>query len=155
MKIFDKITHWSHVITKQCFYVMFTLVILNIFLRYVFNINFIFMQELVMYMHAFVFLFGISICLKDDKHVRIDVISNKLDEKLKRVIEKLGLVLLIIPFCIFVIYESSPMILRSWDMLEGSSEPGGLPFTYILKTSIYVFALLILLQALKRLNEIK
>ena len=46
------------------------------------------MQELVMYMHAFVFLFGISICLKDDKHVRIDVISNKLDEKIKRVIEK-------------------------------------------------------------------
>ena len=87
MKIFDKITHWSHVITKQCFYVMFTLVILNIFLRYVFNINFIFMQELVMYMHAFVFLFGISICLKDDTHVRIDVISNKLDEKIKKVIE--------------------------------------------------------------------
>ena len=104
---------------------------------------------------AFVFLFGISICLKDDKHVRIDVISNKLDDKLKRVIEKLGLVLLIIPFCIFVIYESSPMILRSWDMLEGSSEPGGLPFTYLLKTSIYIFALLILLQALKRLIEIK
>ena len=39
------------------------------------------------------------------------------------------------------------MILRSWDMLEGSSEPGG--FTYLLKTSIYIFALLILLQALK------
>ena len=31
------------------------------------------MQELVMYMHAFVFLFGISICLKDDKHVRIEL----------------------------------------------------------------------------------
>ena len=87
MKIFDKITHLTHVVTKQCFYVMFTLVVMNIFLRYVFNINFIFMQELVMYMHAFVFLFGISICLKDDKHVRIDVISNKLDKKIKRVIE--------------------------------------------------------------------
>ena len=62
------------------------------------------MQELVMYMHAFVFLFGISICLKDDKHVRIDVISNKLDDKLKRVIEKLGLVLLIIPFFLSLIH---------------------------------------------------
>ena len=113
------------------------------------------MQELVMYMHAFVFLFGISICLKDDKHVRIDVISNKLDVKIKRVIDKIGLVLLIVPFCIFVIYESSPMILSSWDMMEGSSEPGGLPFIYLLKTSIYIFALLILLQALKRLIEIK
>ena len=155
MKIFDKITHWSYVFTKQCFYMMFTLVIMNIFLRYVFNINFIFMQELVMYMHAFVFLFGISICLKDDKHVRIDVISNKLDGKMKKVIEKIGLILLVIPFCVFVIYESSPMILRSWDMLEGSSEPGGLPFIFLLKTSIYIFSFLILLQALKRLVEIK
>ena len=108
-----------------------------------------------MYMHAFVFLFGVSICLKDDKHVRIDVISNKLDDKIKKVIEKLGLILLVVPFCIFVIYESSPMILRSWNMLEGSSEPGGLPFIYLLKTSIYIFSLLILLQALKRLIEIK
>ena len=155
MKILDKITHWSHVITKQCFYVMFALVVINIFLRYLFNINFIFLQELVMYMHAFVFLFGISICLKDDKHVRIDVISNKLDEQTRIVIEKLGLMFLIVPFCIFVIYESSPMILRSWDMLEGSSEPGGLPFIYLLKTSIYIFSLLILFQALKRLIEIK
>ena len=155
MRIFNKITHWSYFITKQCFYMMFILVIINIFLRYVFNINFIFMQELVMYMHAFVFLFGISICLKDDKHVRIDVISNKLDVKIKRVIDKIGLVLLIVPFCIFVIYESSPMILSSWNMMEGSSEPGGLPFIYLLKTSIYIFALLILLQALKRLIEIK
>ena len=88
MKIFDRITHLSHVITKQCFYIMFALVVINIFLRYVFNINFIYMQELVMYMHAFVFLFGVSICLKDDKHVRIDVISNKLDEKIKRVINR-------------------------------------------------------------------
>ena len=47
------------------------------------------------------------------------------------------------------------MILRSWDMMEGSSEPGGLPLIYLLKTSIYIFALLILLQALKRLIEIK
>jgi len=40
-------------------------------------------------------------------------------------------------------------------MLEGSSEPGGLPFVYILKSSIYFFSILILLQAIKRLIEIK
>ena len=155
MKFIDKISIWTQYFTKQCFYIMFIFVIVNILLRYVFNINYIFMQEIVMYMHAFIFLFGISICFRDDKHVRIDVFSNKLKHKVKLVIERIGLIFLVIPFCVFVLYESSPMIFRSWNMLEGSSEPGGLPFVYVLKSSIYLFSILILLQAIKRLNEIK
>ena len=148
MNFLEKISIISEYITKYFFYIMFILVIVNILLRYIFNINFIFMQELVMYLHAFIFLFGISICLKENSHVRIDVFSNKLDAKAKKYIEVLGTVFLIIPFCLFVLYESTPIIIRSWEMLESSGEPGGLPFIYILKSAIYVFASLLLIQAL-------
>ncbi|MEK9793419.1 MAG: TRAP transporter small permease subunit [Gammaproteobacteria bacterium] len=151
MNFLEKISIISEYITKYFFYIMFILVIVNILLRYIFNINFIFMQELVMYLHAFIFLFGISICLKENSHVRIDVFSNKLDAKAKKYIEVLGTVFLIIPFCLFVLYESTPIIIRSWEMLESSGEPGGLPFIYILKSAIYVFASLLLIQALGRL----
>ncbi len=151
MNFLEKISIISEYITKYFFYIMFILVIVNILLRYIFNINFIFMQELVMYLHAFIFLFGISICLKENSHVRIDVFSNKLDAEVKKYIEVLGTVFLIIPFCLFVLYESTPIIIRSWEMLESSGEPGGLPFIYILKSSIYVFASLLLIQALGRL----
>ena len=151
MNFLEKISIISEYITKYFFYIMFILVIVNILLRYIFNINFIFMQELVMYLHAFIFLFGISICLKENSHVRIDVFSNKLDAKAKKYIEVLGTVFLIIPFCLFVLYESTPIIMRSWEMLESSGEPGGLPFIYILKSAIYVFASLLLIQALGRL----
>ncbi len=151
MNFLEKISIISEYITKYFFYIMFILVIVNILLRYIFNINFIFMQELVMYLHAFIFLFGISICLKENSHVRIDVFSNKLGAEVKKYIEILGTVFLIIPFCLFVLYESTPIIIRSWEMLESSGEPGGLPFIYILKSSIYVFASLLLIQALGRL----
>ena len=151
MNFLEKISIISEYITKYFFYIMFILVIVNILLRYIFNINFIFMQELVMYLHAFIFLFGISICLKENSHVRIDVFSNKLDAEVKKYIEILGTVIFIIPFCLFVLYESSPIIMRSWEMLESSGEPGGLPFIYILKSAIYVFASLLLIQALGRL----
>ena len=151
MNFLEKISIISEYITKYFFYIMFILVIVNILLRYIFNINFIFMQELVMYLHAFIFLFGISICLKENSHVRIDVFSNKLDAKAKKYIEILGTVFFIIPFCLFVLYESTPIIIRSWEMLESSGEPGGLPFIYILKSAIYVFASLLLIQALGRL----
>ncbi len=155
MNIFHKITIWSQRITKQFFYIMFSLVIINILLRYIFNTNYIFMQELVMYMHAFIFLFGISLCVNDNSHVRIDVLSNKLSERFQLIIERIGYVFLIIPFCIFIIYESTPMIIGSWAMLESSSEPGGLPLVYILKSSIYVFSILLFLQTLRRLFELK
>ena len=151
MNFLEKISIISEYITKYFFYIMFILVIVNILLRYIFNINFIFMQELVMYLHAFIFLFGISICLKENSHVRIDVFSNKLDAKVKKYIEILGTVFFIIPFCLFVLYESTPIIIRSWEMLESSGEPGGLPFIYLLKSAIYVFASLLLIQALGRL----
>ena len=151
MSILNKINYFIEVITIRFFYIMFFCVIINILFRYIFNTNFIFMQELVMYMHAFIFLFGISICLKEDSHVRIDIISNKLNKKKRSLIEKIGLIFLIILLCFFVMYESSSMIARSWIMLEGSSEPGGLPIVFILKSAIYIFSFLILLQTINKI----
>ena len=103
-----------------------------------------------MYMHAFIFLFGISICLKEDSHVRIDIFSSKLGVAYRQLIDQIGLIIFIIPFCLFVIYESTSMITRSWVMLEGSSEPGGLPFVFVLKSSIYLFSFLIFIQAVNK-----
>tara|TARA_B100000085_G_scaffold45535_1_gene38760 strand:+ start:88 stop:429 length:342 start_codon:yes stop_codon:yes gene_type:complete len=111
------------------------------------------MQELVMYLHAFMFLFGISICLKEDTHVRIDVISNKLTKKTRDIIEVVGCLVFIIPFCIFVMYESTSMIMSSWIIMESSSEPGGLPLIYILKSSIYFFAMLLLIEVINKLTK--
>jgi len=155
MNILNKISHFTEIITIKFFYIMFLLVIVNILLRYIFNMNFIFLQELVMYMHAFIFLFGISICLKDNSHVRIDIFYNSFDRKTRSLIDKIGFIFFIIPFCIFVMYESTSMITRSWTMLESSSEPGGLPIVYILKSSIYIFSMLVLLQTINKLFENK
>ena len=151
MNFFNRVTKLTEYITIQFFYIMFITVIINIVLRYLFNINFIFLQELVMYMHAFIFLFGISLCLKEDTHVRIDIFSSKLEIRYRNLIDQIGLIIFIVPFCLFVIYESSSMIIRSWVMLESSSEPGGLPIVFILKTSIYIFSFLILLQAVNKI----
>ena len=150
MNFFDRVTKLTEYVTIRFFYVMFITVIINIVLRYLFNINYIFLQELVMYMHAFIFLFGISICLKEDTHVRIDIFSSKLSVGYRKLVDQIGLIIFIIPFCLFVVYESTSMITRSWVMLEGSSEPGGLPFVFILKSSIYLFSFLIFIQAVNK-----
>lgn len=134
MKYTQKVNNYTKYFTVNFFYLMFVVVLINIVLRYLFNINYIFLQELVMYMHAFIFLFGVSLCMNDDAHVRIDIISSKLDQGYRKLIDKIGLYILVIPFCLFVFYESTEMITRSWVMLEGSSEPGGLPIVFLLKS---------------------
>ena len=59
--------------------------------------------------------------------------------------------LMAFPARLFVVYESTSMITRSWVMLEGSSEPGGLPIVFILKSSIYLFSFLIFIQAVNKI----
>ena len=153
MKYTQKVNNYTKYFTVNFFYLMFVVVLINIVLRYLFNINYIFLQELVMYMHAFIFLFGVSLCMNDDAHVRIDIISSKLDQGYRKLIDKIGLYILVIPFCLFVFYESTEMITRSWIMLEGSSEPSGLPIVFLLKSSIYIFSFLIFVQAIEKLRN--
>jgi TRAP-type mannitol/chloroaromatic compound transport system permease small subunit len=55
------------------------------------------------------------------------------------------------PFAIFLIYISTNMTMRSWSILEGSSEAGGLNLVFVLKTIIPLTGILILLQGISKL----
>jgi len=130
---------------------MIGLVILTIFLRYFFSIGSISIQELIMYFHASIFMLGISYTYKENSHVKIDIFYNKLSEKNKTILSLIGVILLIIPFAIFIIFISFDMVSSSWSIFEGSSEAGGLDLVFILKSLIPLSGLLILLQALSEL----
>ena len=49
-----------------------------------------------------------------------------------------------------IIYFALPYVARSWSMLERSRETSGLPFVYLLKTLIPLFALLMGLQGISQ-----
>tara|TARA_B100001996_G_scaffold112598_1_gene85257 strand:- start:679 stop:1179 length:501 start_codon:yes stop_codon:yes gene_type:complete len=127
---------------------MIGLIILTIFLRYFFSIGSIAIQELIMYFHASIFMLGISYTYKENSHVKIDIFYNKLSKKNKIILSLIGDVLLIIPVAVFIILISFDMVSSSWNILEGSSEAGGLNLVFILKSLIPLSGFLILLQAL-------
>jgi TRAP-type mannitol/chloroaromatic compound transport system permease small subunit len=54
----------------------------------------------------------------------------------------------LLPFAAVLAYFSVPYVARSWAILERSRETSGLPFVYLLKTLIPVFALLLGLQGI-------
>jgi TRAP-type mannitol/chloroaromatic compound transport system permease small subunit len=112
------------------------------------NISYVALQELIMYFHALIFMFGLSYALKEKSHVKIDIIYNSLNKKNQYFISMLGTIIFIIPTSLFIVYSSMDMVTQSWSLLEGSSEAGGLDLVFILKSVIPITGFLIFLQAL-------
>ena len=141
-------------IANGLLYILIALILLvfsTVFFRYVFNMSYIIIQEIIMYLHALIFMFGISYALKENSHVKIDVLYNTLNKRIQRVISIAGLVSFILPTALFIIYISIDMVTQSWMILEGSSEAGGLNLVFILKSLIPISGVLIFLQGISEL----
>ena len=141
-------------IANGLLYILIALILLvfsTVFFRYVFNMSYIIVQEIIMYLHALIFMFGISYALKENSHVKIDVLYNTLNKRTQRVISIAGLVSFILPTALFIIYVSIDMVTQSWMILEGSSEAGGLNLVFILKSLIPISGVLIFLQGISEL----
>ena len=116
-------------------------------LRYVFDIGAIFLQESVVYLHGAAFLLGLSYALRHDAHVRVDVLYARLGSRHKALVDVLGHTLFLMPLCLTVMIVSTRYAISSWAVLEGSTEVGGVPAVFLLKTLIPISALLLLVQA--------
>ncbi|MDX1455470.1 MAG: TRAP transporter small permease subunit [Gammaproteobacteria bacterium] len=119
-----------------------------VLLRYFFNTGSVALQELVVYLHASVFMLALAWTLQTDQHVRVDVFYREFTPRRKAMVDLLGTVLFLLPVSGLVLVHGSEYALASWQALEGSRESGGLPFLYLLKTVIPLSALLLLLQGL-------
>ena len=106
--------------------------------------------ELQWYLFSLVFLLGAGYALKQNAHVRVDVLYGRLRRRARARIDVIGSVLMLIPFCIFVLWVSWPSIHNSWLVREGSPDPGGLP-RYPLKAVIIVAFVLLLVQGISEL----
>ena len=106
--------------------------------------------ELQWYLFSLIFLLGAGFALKQNAHVRVDVLYGRLRRRARARIDVIGSVLMLIPFCIFVLWVSWPSIRNSWLVREGSPDPGGLP-RYPLKAVIIVAFVLLLVQGISEL----
>ncbi|MBP6597808.1 MAG: TRAP transporter small permease subunit [Arenimonas sp.] len=117
-----------------------------VLVRYVFNAGSVAAQEGVLWLHATVFLLGLCYALRHGSHVRVDVFSQRWSARTRARVEFAAGVMLLLPFCVFILAVSWEYVAASWSAREGSRDPGGLPGWYLLKTLLPVSALLLLLQ---------
>jgi TRAP-type mannitol/chloroaromatic compound transport system permease small subunit len=103
--------------------------------------------ELQWYLFSLIFLLGAAFALREDAHIRVDVLFANLSERTRSWINLLGTVLLLLPFCVFSIWASLPAVRNSFIIREGSPDPGGLA-RYPLKAVILISFGLLILQGL-------
>tara|TARA_A100001011_G_C14145473_1_gene771661 strand:+ start:195 stop:698 length:504 start_codon:yes stop_codon:yes gene_type:complete len=127
---------------------MVLLTCLIVILRYLFNIGFIWMQELVRFFYAAVFLLCAAYTLAEDAHVRVDIFYSKLSIKNKYIINLLGSLIFLMPVCFITFYYSFSYVINSWTQLEGSLEERGLHAVFIMKTFIWIFSFMLFAQGI-------
>jgi TRAP-type mannitol/chloroaromatic compound transport system permease small subunit len=115
-------------------------------MRYAFGIGSIRLQESVLYAHAALFMLATAWTLQIQGHVRVDIFYAQANPRTKALIDLVGALVFLLPVTVVIGALSLPYVARSWAIFEGSRETSGLPFVYLLKTLIPLFALLLGLQ---------
>jgi TRAP-type mannitol/chloroaromatic compound transport system permease small subunit len=119
-----------------------------VLMRYALGVGSIRLQESVLYAQAALFLLAAAWTLQRGGHVRVDIFYASARPRTRALIDLCGALVFLLPFTVVLAFVSVPYVARSWDILERSREASGLPFVYLLKTLIPMFAFLIGLQGI-------
>jgi TRAP-type mannitol/chloroaromatic compound transport system permease small subunit len=118
----------------------------DVVMRYAVNTSFVFTQELEWHLFGFIFLIGAGYTLLYDQHVRVDVIYQRLSPKGCAWVNLLGCVFFLFPGTLLIIYVTTGFAWEAFIFKEGSPDPGGIPYRFIIKGCVPVGFLMFLVQ---------
>lgn len=128
--------------------IMVLLTFAIVILRYALNSGGVLMQESVMYLHGTLFMLAIALGVGNNTHVRVDILYSRRSPEQQAWIDLVGHILFLLPVAGFMIWVSLPYVSNSWQILEGSSEVGGIPGVFLLKTLIPLTGALLFCQGI-------
>ena len=128
--------------------ILLLLMVVNVFydviMRYFFHNSSVAMQELEWHLFAVIILYGISVSLLDEAHVRVDFLYDRFSESTKAAINIAGTVFFLLPLAFLILFGSLDFVKDAFEINEISEDPGGLPYRWMIKAMIPVsFAYLI------------
>lgn len=118
-----------------------------VLLRYVFGVSSIAASESVLYLHATLFMLGAGYTLLIDGHVRVDIFYAKASARRQAAIDLFGHLFLLIPSMSLLLYWSWPSVRNAWAIMEGAISVGGIPASFLLKSLIPAFCVLLIVQS--------
>jgi TRAP-type mannitol/chloroaromatic compound transport system permease small subunit len=120
--------------------ILLLLMIFNVFydviMRYFFRNSSVGMQEMEWHLFSIIILFGVSVALKDEGHVRVDFLYEKFSIRRKAVINIIGTIFFLLPLALLIATGSIGFVMDSYTINEISEDPGGLTHRWIIKAMI-------------------
>lgn len=145
---FDKFANVIGTITAIAMVLMILNVFYDVIMRYFFRSGSIAMQEMEWHLFSVIILIGISYTLKEDGHVRVDLVYDKLSPRKKAFINMFGSIFFILPISLLVGLSSIDTVVESFSMMEQSGDPGGLPYRWVVKSLIPLCFLLLIITTI-------
>ena len=146
--LFNRFSDWIGTFSAVLLLLLIANVFYDVVMRYVFNDVSIGMQEMEWHLYSMIFLFGVAYTLKADGHVRVDVIYERLSVKRRAIIDILGTLVFIWPFCFLVASYGIGFAYEAYDIGEMSGDPGGLPYRWVIKGMISLSFVCVLISSL-------
>ena len=128
--------------------IMALLTTVIVVMRYGFGVGSIMGQETVTYMHGSLFMLGMAYALKSGAHVRVDIFYRNFSPRAQAWVNSLGGIVFLMPLCAFIGFSSWNYVSESWSVRETSTQPGGIPAVFLLKSIIPLMAFNLFLQGL-------
>lgn len=149
----DKSIKYISYFTAIILTLLVALVVYDASARYLFSKGSTALQELEWHFFDIVILLSIAYALKHDAHVRVDIFYDRFSAKTQSMINIFSLVFFILPFSFLIIYIGLDFVEMSFIQNEGSSDPGGLSYRWIIKSLMPISFVLLSLQAFVKLFE--
>lgn len=153
-RIANRIDHLNEWIGRQTSWlntILMVLVCMDVFIRYMLNDSSAWIMELEWHLFATIFLLGAGYAFQHDRHVRVDLFYTRMKKQDKALVDFIGTLVFLIPWCIALMVVSFQYAYQSFLIGETSPDPGGLPARYIIKSLIFIGLLLLFLQAISTL----
>ena len=149
----DRIAVLSGKLASWLTLIMVIVTCIIVVMRYVFDAGAVWLQESVVWMHAFVFMVGAAYTLQQDEHVRVDIFYRDMDRRRRAWVDLVGTLLFLLPLCGFLGYKSWDFVAASWQLGESSREPGGMPYPFVplLKSVLLLMPALLAVQGMSGL----
>ncbi len=143
----DRFIDWIGRGTAWICLLMVIIVATNVILRYMFRIGPVSLQELEWHLMSPIALIGMSYAMRHNAHVRVDILYERFSPKGQLLIDLFAAIVTLI-VSVILIQLSFKFAYQAYAIGEGSPDPGGLPYRFLLRAFIPSGFALLALQAI-------
>lgn len=133
---------WAARLAAVLLFALVAVIIYDVVGRKFFSTGSFILQELEWHIHGVIAVFAFGYAYTRDAHVRIDVIADRMNGRFRLWLELAVVVLLVIPFFLFIAWYGYEFALRAYERGEGANGGRGLPQRWIIKSAVPISALL-------------